>query len=109
MKFKEIIQQITEEDKSRVGKKNNAWKSKKTSKAWTYTGNKKASTASENEIGYRGYHMRIVKEKGKASEHKCRKCGEQAKDWAIVGKGGSIPLCRSCHNKMHHREENFKK
>jgi len=66
-------------------------------------------------VGYRGLHMRIVKARGKASEHVCS-CGVQAQQWAYdhsdpepklsrLGSPYSLdvrrydPLCRSCHGK----------
>lgn len=118
MKLKEVIEFITEEDKKRAGSKNSNWKSSITSRSYKYdaskqdsgnTRSKKHPNAKSGEVGYRAYHMRIQKEKGPASAKKCRKCGDQAADWAIVGKGGSVPLCRSCHNKEHHRGRNFTK
>lgn len=118
MKFKEVLEYILED---KTGSNNPNWKSAKTSRSWKYDASKqdnrngknsravKNPKAKNNEVGYRAYHMRIQKEKGKASSHKCRKCGAQAHDWAIVGKGKSIPLCRSCHNKEHNRGKNFTK
>ena len=115
MKLKEVLQYILE-DKS--GSKNPNWKKITTSRSYKYDADKQDSSnsrsvknpnAKKGEVGYRAYHMRIQAKKGKASQYKCRKCGKQASDWAIKGKGGSVPLCRSCHNKEHHRGQNFTK
>lgn len=34
-------------------------------------------------VGYRGAHLRVEAVKGKATEHKCIACGDQAREWSL--------------------------
>lgn len=76
-------------DKERTGKNNSNWK-----------GTKK--------ITRRAMHYRIVSKRGKASQHKCSRCHENtAQDWADVGNGKYVPMCRACHNKLDKKIKNI--
>lgn len=77
------------------------------------------STFKGDEITYSGAHMRVIRERGPASQHLCG-CGRQAKDWSYDHKDPNekiqqyqhkqlpfspdpahyIPLCRFCHRKL---------
>jgi hypothetical protein len=79
-----------------------------------------------SDFGYVTAHQRIQRRRGKATEHPCARCGEQAMDWALTGEAthsepyrkrradGSwyerliwfskdpddySPLCRPCHRR----------
>ena len=76
-------------NKSRCGENNSNWK-----------GNQK--------ISERAKHYRIVSKKGKASDYTCQRCKKnKAHDWADMGNGKYIPLCRSCHNKEDKKIKNI--
>ena len=55
-------------------------------------------------VGYRGIHAWVQKEKGKASNYKC-KCGKQAEQWANIDNSYKrvledyIAMCTKCHKK----------
>ena len=68
-------------------------------------------------VGYNGIHIRLYRERGRASDYTCAECGRQALDWAydhmdpaerINDKGWPysldtahyVPLCRSCHRRQ---------
>ena len=58
------------------------------------------------DISVKARHKRVRKLRGKATEHSCNHCGNQARDWATIhGHDGYdpqedyIPLCRPCHRK----------
>ena len=57
-----------------------------------------------DEVGIVGRHRRIIKLKGKASDHLCIDCNKQAFDWSNVDHLYSLnpddyqPRCKSCHN-----------
>lgn len=81
----------------------------------------------KEEPGYHGAHQRVHAAKGKASAHRCSRCGEQAEQWAFSngdlgmlreaeGKDAGLAysldpehyeaLCRPCHKRFdqRHRE-----
>lgn len=54
---------------------------------------------------YSTVHNRLMRQRGKASEHDCVDCGEQAREWSFDRPTGFsmdleryAPRCRSCHN-----------
>jgi len=72
-------------------------------------------------IGYDGAHQRVDSAKGKAADHQCVDCGDQADDWSYVGgcprervsdepktigcvyspdPNYYVPRCKKCH--WHH-------
>jgi hypothetical protein len=56
-------------------------------------------------ISKRSIHSRIERQKGKAKEHDCVDCGDQAHDWSQIHESDEWemdsyePRCRSCHVK----------
>ena len=74
-------------------------------------------TRRRDDIGYTAAHGRVKQDRGRAAEHSCVQCGEQARDWAYDGKDPDElqgdgrrnaysvdpayyqPFCRSCHMK----------
>lgn len=68
-------------------------------------------------VGYVGVHLRLGRDRGRASDQQCRHCDQQAADWAYdhaendpdakydsvngriysVNPARYIPLCASCH------------
>ena len=70
-----------------------------------------------DEIGYEGAHIRVRKTRGRAADHQCRRCPNQAAEWAYdhqdpnerveeyrghtlafsVNPQRYMPLCISCH------------
>lgn len=86
-----------------------------------------AVTWQGDNITYRTAHTRLTRSRGKASQHNCQHCGNQAYQWAydkqdpdekrgtIRGWGDAdhevvysaklehyVPLCRSCHRSFDH-------
>jgi hypothetical protein len=54
---------------------------------------------------YATLHSDVVKARGKAKDHQCDSCGEQAHDWATIHDTDGTdpflhykPLCRECHH-----------
>lgn len=79
-----------------------------------------------DEVEYAGAHSRVRRLRGRASEHACIDCGDQARDWSYVGgcprerisKSFSnrghpyspdpdkyVPRCKLCHNRLDHGYE----
>lgn len=77
---------------------------------------------------YKDVHARLSRERGKAAEYSCSRCGETARDWAYTNTAGDLekvdeesgyryagstefyePLCRSCHKKLDlkHNQEHL--
>jgi hypothetical protein len=60
---------------------------------------------------YDAIHRRLSRERGRAADHPCTRCGAQAAEWALQGDselvdgglrysenpGDYAPMCRSCH------------
>ena len=61
--------------------------------------------------GTSSLHQRVVRKRGKASEHLCVDCGGQAYDWSLThGENPQEfvsyePRCRSCHLKYDYTDE----
>lgn len=70
-------------------------------------------------VGYKTLHDRLRRQRGKASDHACVDCGEQARDWSLVKSADAVrdakrglryslriedyePRCPPCHGRYDH-------
>lgn len=63
------------------------------------------------DITYRTVHSRLVSARGKAADHTCIDCGQQANEWSYCEPTGFSanledysPRCHACHQKHDRRE-----